>query len=272
MNATGRLEVELNSVASAKGAIDRASVEHKAQELVTEIFASDVTWDAMGCAAGWYLLFLPLRERVQALARKYRQCPPAFVRAFKRLGERHIHEVAKDPEWGPHLARLAWYQQRVNEAVAHSQQEQSEQPLVLPQNLPQRKLVALDQIITALSPALSGRRIPDEDARKLLSGMQTLAARAPGRRALERYRSALEIPQSGKHRKDPFHQICNELDPLYRTDLASERRRKREEMRSGVNRLLKKRLEDQGLTDIPTGWRARLEALEQARGVTKSKH
>lgn len=75
----------------------------------------------------------------------------------------------------------------------------------------------------------------EADARLLLKMMRTLAARPPGRKRLEIYAKALELRNVGQ----PFHQICKQLVPEYSTVSSVERRARREQMRSGVARLVR---------------------------------
>jgi hypothetical protein len=75
----------------------------------------------------------------------------------------------------------------------------------------------------------------EADARMLLKVMRTLAARPPGRKRLEIYAKALELRNAGR----PFHQICKQLVPSYAIISSAERRAKREQMRSGVARLVR---------------------------------
>jgi hypothetical protein len=73
------------------------------------------------------------------------------------------------------------------------------------------------------------------DARMLLKVMRTLAARPPGRKRLEIYAKALEL----RNANWPFHEICKQLVPNYAVMSSAERRAKREQVRSGVARLVR---------------------------------
>jgi hypothetical protein len=80
------------------------------------------------------------------------------------------------------------------------------------------------------------------DAWMLLKLMRTLGARRPGRKRLEIYAKALELRNAGQ----PFHQICKQLIPNYVIMSSAERRAKREQMRSGVARLVRAIGQDTG--------------------------
>jgi len=75
----------------------------------------------------------------------------------------------------------------------------------------------------------------DADARMFLKVMRTLAAKPPGRKRLEIYAKALEL----RNLDQSFHQICKQLLPSYAIIPSAERRAKREQMRSGVARLVR---------------------------------
>lgn len=140
---------------------------------------------------------LPLRKRLQPLARKYDRNP---IRFCKRL-------MGKN-----------WFKP--------------------PKEIPPNKAAAMvdrgPRLIEALAAPDS---MTDADARSFLKMMNTFAARTPGRRRSELYAQALELRQ--KRPPLSFHQICLRLVPTYSNMSPAERRMKREQMRSGVARLLK---------------------------------
>lgn len=114
-----------------------------------------------------------------------------------------------------------------------------EPPKQLSARQAQTVLDALPQF-TKLLTASHG--VQDADARMLLKVMRTLAARPPGRKRLEIYAKALELRNAAQ----PFHQICKQLVTSYAIMSSAERRAKREQMRSGVARLVRALGEDKG--------------------------
>jgi hypothetical protein len=237
-----------------KTPINRAAVEHKAQQLRIEVFASNSTWDTWGMLVGLFLVLVPIRDRLQALARARNW------RAFKRLVDRQFSEVGEDPKWRSHLARLAWYYQRVR---GHAVQQQSEHRFTLLQELPEKKIAAFDEIVTLLTPSLTGSPITDDprkQLRKLLSAVGMLTAASAGRKPLGVLDAAQQLYGSARKYQvlGGIQRLCKELarrarsgelrvspdDEILRysdDDLSPDRRHRVEQrIRSAINRRKKK--------------------------------
>jgi hypothetical protein len=112
-----------------------------------------------------------------------------------------------------------------------------------PKQMSARQARTVLEATPVLTKALTAPHDMQEvDARMLLKMMRTLAARPAGRKRLHIYVEALEIRNTGQ----TFHQICKQLVPNYAVMSSAERRAKREQIRSGVARLIKPRSQNKG--------------------------
>lgn len=160
-------------------------------------WASDACWEMLLQQYRICMTILPVREKLQKLAQKYRDNPVRFCERV--MGKK-------------------WFNP----------------PKEIPSKLAEATLRTGPQLIAAFT---NPDNMTEADARMFLGAMRTFAARTPGRKRSEVYAKALELRQTNPRMS--FHQICLRLVPTYPQMSSAERRVKRDQMRSGVSRLLK---------------------------------
>jgi len=259
-----------------KAPLKHAVIESKAQQALVDMLAADLCWNAQGL---WALQFgcvwFPLKNQIQALALKYRHRPADFFRQFQRVLGSHFRKLEKDPVGRENLAQLAWFKRQVEEALAPvmsgGPQEHPEHPFTLPQDTPQKKLAALDALLSAISAPFLGR-VERPDPKKVIANVQALAARTPGPEPLKRYGKHVEKYLNGEP-PPTIHQICTELEPGYTRKGWLERKETRNKVSRGLVRCLRYRLKKLGVTKFPSRRAGLREALLEAQSRhTKSKN
>jgi hypothetical protein len=230
--------------------VNRAAIEREARELLgPEVFASDLFWDALGAVGGlhWFLIqpvksSHGVRDRVQALARKYRSRPAIFVYKFQQIMKQRAKSLRASPEGKEGLNIMAGYWSRVgqhNEAIARTQPgikpSAAEKPIALTQGLSKRKLAAVRDSLPSFQSLLKGRPI-ELDLKQLFEILKAFAAGDTGRPPEPMYDEALKILDSKKYPKRPIHNICRELVSGYSGFTLSKQEAERKRMKAGIKR------------------------------------
>ncbi len=236
----------------------RAAVERKAQQIFgPKMMGSDLAWDLMGLAAGRYWRLYPLRDRVQAIARKYRNRPAIFYREFHQILVQRDRKLAKDPSEHENIVRYKEFLRRVDEALALAMPSQTVPKRTpglpsFPEHFTPRQVEAVDLILHVMEAPLIGQPPAETNPKRFINAFKSLAALPAGRQQKGVYRKGLEILRSGKYPERPYHHICLELDPSYTMLRAAsdgslhppsdvEQAKIRKAMKAGIRRLMKKK-------------------------------
>jgi hypothetical protein len=230
----------------------KVALTRRGQQLGPAVLANDTYWDGLGLQAGYFWLLGPLRERIQALAHKYRKRPSIFSVELGKVLKRRTRQLEQDPSESQNIAWFMEFRRRIDEAYSRTipqpAKDKSSRSIAkhdfIPEGMSRRQLAALERLLCVLEIVFSGGRPTEIDFKGFIDIFKTLAARPAGRKPSEEFSKALTILQLGKYPKDPYHHICKELDPTYAGASSEARRSKRDRLRSGVARLMKK----QGLT------------------------
>lgn len=229
--------IPLAATMTNESQVNRADVERKFQQfLTTEKIASDLFWDQMVVDAGRYWLLYSLRDRLQALARKYFKQPSIFYRKFLAVYNAYLCRLVETRLGRKNIAWYNHFRQRVDNDLAAiiptpDQGKAESRPPVLPRlpdDISVRQLAALDCLLPMWGAPYTGVPLTETDPKKVIAALKALAARAPGPGRIENYDKAYELKKSGM----TAHEICKKLNLYPQNSSATERKAIRQDVLS----------------------------------------